>query len=264
MKRVLGISYSFPISSLEKEMDRYQKVEKPKPELPINENEIRITSQGLVRNYISYATNLLQERDGKEIVLKAMGQAISKTVAIAEIIKRRIPRLHQDITISSMRITDTFEPIEEGLETVEQTRHVSLISITLSTKELNKISPGYQAPSSVEQTQQQYDYHPQQLRPSPRQVHPVYNAGNGDSYGRGRARGRGRGRGWSRGGYASYQENGGYSNWGQGGRRRGGGNWGYRGAGYGRGRGGGGRGYGRGRGSGRMGNNYARDDGNQT
>lgn len=41
-------------------MDRYQKVEKPKPEAPINENEIRITSQGLVRNYISYATSLLQ------------------------------------------------------------------------------------------------------------------------------------------------------------------------------------------------------------
>ncbi|KAL2508013.1 Alba DNA/RNA-binding protein [Forsythia ovata] len=123
-------------------MDRYQKVEKPKPESPINENEIRITSQGLVRNYISYATTLLQERRGNEIVLKAMGQAISKTVAIAEIIKRRIPRLHQDTAISSVRITDTFEPIEEGLQTVEQTRHVSMISITLSTKELNKNSPG--------------------------------------------------------------------------------------------------------------------------
>ncbi|KAL3620965.1 hypothetical protein CASFOL_035877 [Castilleja foliolosa] len=41
-------------------MDRYQKVEKPKLETPVNENEIRITSQGLVRNYISYATSLLQ------------------------------------------------------------------------------------------------------------------------------------------------------------------------------------------------------------
>ena len=41
-------------------MDRYQKVEKPKPESPINENEIRITAQGAIRNYISYATSLLQ------------------------------------------------------------------------------------------------------------------------------------------------------------------------------------------------------------
>ncbi|GFP91054.1 ribonuclease p protein subunit p25-like protein [Phtheirospermum japonicum] len=123
-------------------MDRYQKVEKPKPETPVNENEIRITSQGLHRNYISYATSLLQERRVSEIVLKAMGQAISKTVVIAEIIKRRVPLLHQDTAISSVSITDTFEPIEEGLQIVEQTRHVSMISITLSTKELDKNSTG--------------------------------------------------------------------------------------------------------------------------
>lgn len=41
-------------------MDRYQKVEKPRPEEPIKENEIRVTAQGLIRNYISYATTLLQ------------------------------------------------------------------------------------------------------------------------------------------------------------------------------------------------------------
>ncbi|KAG7011318.1 hypothetical protein SDJN02_26222 [Cucurbita argyrosperma subsp. argyrosperma] len=68
-------------------MDRYQKVEKPKPESPINENEIRITSQGAIRNYITYASTLLQDKRVREIVLKAMGQAISKTVSIAEILK---------------------------------------------------------------------------------------------------------------------------------------------------------------------------------
>lgn len=42
-------------------MDRYQRVEKPKSEnTPINENEIRITTQGRMRNYITYATTLLQ------------------------------------------------------------------------------------------------------------------------------------------------------------------------------------------------------------
>ncbi|XP_055813047.1 uncharacterized protein LOC129882672 [Solanum dulcamara] len=194
-------------------MDRYQKVEKPKPELPINENEIRITSQGLVRNYISYANTLLQERHGKEIVLKAMGQAISKTVAIAEIIKRRMPRLHQDTAISSVSITDVWEPIEEGLLPVEQTRHVSMISITLSVQELYKNSAGYQAPSEVEQMKPRYNnYQPQLQQQLPRQTRAGYYAVNEDSYGRGQGRGRGRGRGWSRGGYGNYQENGGYSN----------------------------------------------------
>lgn len=42
------------------QMDRYQRVEKPRAEMPINENEIRITTQGRMRNYITYATTLLQ------------------------------------------------------------------------------------------------------------------------------------------------------------------------------------------------------------
>ncbi|THU71063.1 hypothetical protein C4D60_Mb08t31580 [Musa balbisiana] len=124
-------------------MDRYQKVEKPRPESAINENAIRITSQGIIRNYVSYATSLIQERRGREIVLKAMGQAISKAVAIAEIIKKRFPGLYQDTAISSVSITDVWEPIEEGLVPLETTRHVSMISISLSTRELNKNSPGY-------------------------------------------------------------------------------------------------------------------------
>lgn len=249
-------------------MDRYQKVDKPKPNIPISENEIRITSQGLFRNYISYATNLLQERRGREIVFKAMGQAINKTVAITENIKRRIPRLHQDTAISSVSIVDVWEPIEEGLLPVETSRQVSMISITLSTKELNKNSPGYQAPSYVEQSRPRQNYQQQ-----PRQARPVHYVVNEDSYvrGRGRGRGIGRGRGWSRGGYGNYQgnyegnyrgnyqENGGYSNWSRGGGL--GGGYGNRGTGYGRGRGGGGgRGYGRSRG--RMGG-YPMDGGNQ-
>ncbi|XP_039039301.1 ribonuclease P protein subunit p25-like protein [Hibiscus syriacus] len=237
-------------------MDRYQKVEKPKPESPINENEIRITSQGAIRNYINYAIALLQDKHVKEIVLKAMGQAISKTVAIAEILKKRVPRLHQDTAINSVSITDIWEPIEEGLVPVEMTRQVSMISITLSTKELNKNSVGYQAPHYAEQPKPQYHYQQQQ---PPKQARVPYNAVNEDSYGQGRGRGRGRGRGqsWGRGGYSNYgnyQDNGGYSNWGRGGGRERG--WGYRGAGYERGRGGGGRGYSRGRG--RMGGGRSR------
>ncbi|KAE8668782.1 Alba DNA/RNA-binding protein isoform 6 [Hibiscus syriacus] len=250
-------------------MDRYQKVEKPKPESPINENEIRITSQGAIRNYINYAIALLQDKHVKEIVLKAMGQAISKT--------KRVPRLHQDTAINSVSITDIWEPIEEGLVPVEMTRQVSMISITLSTKELNKNSVGYQAPHYAEQPKPQYHYQQQQ---PPKQARVPYNAVNEDSYGQGRGRGRGRGRGqsWGRGGYSNYgnyQDNGGYSNWGRGGGRERG--WGYRvlinhpianfdntsdvehsfqSAGYERGRGGGGRGYSRGRG--RMGGGRSR------
>ncbi|KAL0347469.1 UNVERIFIED_CONTAM: hypothetical protein Scaly_1762900 [Sesamum calycinum] len=164
-------------------MDRYQKVEKPKVETPIDENEIRITSQGRMRSYITYAMTLLQEKDSDEIVFKAMGRAINKTVTIVELIKRRIVGLHQITTIQSTDITDTWEPLEEGLQTLETTRKVSMVTITLSKKELDKSNIGYQPPIPADQvkvsTELDYD-------------------GEGSPLARGRGRG-GRGRGRPRG-----------------------------------------------------------------
>uniref|UniRef100_A0A7C9EFW7 DNA/RNA-binding protein Alba-like domain-containing protein n=1 Tax=Opuntia streptacantha TaxID=393608 RepID=A0A7C9EFW7_OPUST len=208
-------------------MDRYQRVEKPKEETPINENEIRITTQGRMRNYITYATTLLQEKGSDQIVLKAMGRAINKTVMIAELIKRRIIGLHQITSIGSTDITDMWEPLEEGLLPLETTRHVSMISITLSKKELNTSSVGYQCPIPEDQ-----------VRPS----NDVDNEeGSPNMGGRGRGgRGRGRGRG-SYNGSGDYYGGGFYVGRGYGGRGRGRGrsrNFRGRGRGYGQGSGG--------------------------
>ena len=68
----------------------------------------------------------------------------------AEIVKRRILGLHQDTKIGSVDITDTWEPLEEGLNRLETTRHVSVITITLSTEPLDSTSIGYQAPLEEE------------------------------------------------------------------------------------------------------------------
>jgi hypothetical protein len=62
---------------------------------------------------------------------------------IAESMQRRIANLHQNTAIGSTDITDLWEPLEEGLLPLETTRHVSMITITLSTKELDKTSTGY-------------------------------------------------------------------------------------------------------------------------
>ncbi|XP_010536430.1 PREDICTED: ribonuclease P protein subunit p25-like protein [Tarenaya hassleriana] len=218
-------------------MDRYQRVEKPKAETPIGENEIRITSQGRARNYITYAMTLLQEKGSNEVVFKAMGRAINKTVNIVELVKRRIAGLHQNTSIGSTDITDTWEPLEEGLLPLETTRHVSVITITLSKNELNTSSVGYQQPIPVELVKPspsvENDY---EGRGSPRGrggrgrgrgrssrgngfMNAEYEDGGWDhspGYGRGRGRGRGRGsRGRGRGGYSSgpqyeMQQDGGY------------------------------------------------------
>lgn len=82
------------------------------------------------------------EKQASEIILKAMGRAINKTVTIAEIIKRRIQGLHQITQIDSTDITDVWEPLEQGLDRVVTTRHVSSIQIILSTKQLDTTHVG--------------------------------------------------------------------------------------------------------------------------
>ncbi|XWS20913.1 hypothetical protein CRYUN_Cryun30bG0010100 [Craigia yunnanensis] len=217
-------------------MDRYQRVEKPKAETPIDENEIRITSQGRMRSYITYAMTLLQEKGSNEIVFKAMGRAINKTVTIVELIKRRIAGLHQITSIGSTDITDMWEPLEEGLLPLETTRHVSMITITLSKKELNTSSVGYQSPLPADQVKASIEIdHEGEGSPNARGrgrggrgrprsrgngfFSSEYEDGGWDrnrGYARGRGRGRGRGfRGRGRGGYNGpqfdRQQDGGYN-----------------------------------------------------
>ena len=49
----------FFIFFMVEKMDRYQRAEKPKANTPIDENEIQITNQGSMHNYITYDMSLL-------------------------------------------------------------------------------------------------------------------------------------------------------------------------------------------------------------
>ncbi|KAM0886396.1 hypothetical protein ACQ4PT_029721 [Festuca glaucescens] len=166
-------------------MDRYQRVEKPRKETPISDNEIRITALGRMRNYIGYGMSLLEENGHDEITIKAMGRAISKTVKVAELIKRRIAGLHQNTSTESIDITDTWEPLEEGLLPLETTRHVSMITLTLSKKALDTSSTGYQPPIPAEEVKPAFDYEHEGSFPTGR------GRGRGGRGGGRRGRGRG-------------------------------------------------------------------------
>lgn len=135
-------------------MDKYRRVEKNKATdaeaQPVAANEIRITQTGKVRSYISYANGLFADKQEQSVVLKAMGNAISKAVTVAEILKHRVAHLHQITQISSIETVDVYEPLEEGLDRIETKRHIPSISITLSLKQLNTSDPGYQSPIPVE------------------------------------------------------------------------------------------------------------------
>eukprot|EP00210_Caulerpa_lentillifera_P002219 g2132.t1 len=164
-------------------MEKFTRVDKKKEEIPIEENEVRVTAVGRLFNYVNYAASLYNEKGLKTLVLKGMGRAINKTVTLAEIIKRRVPGLHQVMNIGSVEITDTWEPKEEGLNDLEITRHVSVISITLSSDPPNDTThPGYQPPLP------------------PEEVKPLLDDDTEGTTAR-RGRGRGRGRGFGRGGW---------------------------------------------------------------
>jgi len=127
-------------------MEKYKRVQKPKE--PVAEDEIRITSMGRVTNYVTYALKLLQDQGKKSVTIKATGTAIDRAVHVAELLKRRYAGLHQVTRCGSKEVTDEFEPVEEGLERVTNTRIVSSIEITL-TQDITIIDakdPGYQAP----------------------------------------------------------------------------------------------------------------------
>ncbi|WRX21489.1 DNA/RNA-binding protein Alba-like - like 4 [Theobroma cacao] len=160
------------------------------------------------------------EKQVGEVVLKAMGQAISKTVAIAKIIKKRIPGLHQETSISSMSITDMWEPMEEGLVPYafrhsyvgDDLPSVPYFNLSVNQRAKQIISWIFrdQAPSHDQQNQYQSQQQQNQmhvpvtglLKTNPFAIGFVYLNSQGihhpDSYGRGRINGRGRGQGWGR------------------------------------------------------------------
>lgn len=130
--------------------DKYRVV--PRPKTPIREDEIRITSEGRLPRYVTYAARLFTEQNKKTVTIKATGNAISGAITLAEIVKRRFPNLHQINNIGVTTISDTFEPLEEGLDEVTRERDVPFLEITLTMEpgSVNIKLPGYQEP--IDQT----------------------------------------------------------------------------------------------------------------
>ena len=127
-------------------LDKYIKTTEKDENL--NQFEIRVKSNKETKYYVGYGLFMLQKQDSDCIIIKATGNAIPKAINIVEILKRRVEGLHQINRIKYVKVQDTYEPIEEGLDVVVVDRYLSLIEMTL-TKEIShktKMEPGYQEP----------------------------------------------------------------------------------------------------------------------
>merc|ERR1712203_350626 len=106
---------------------------------------------GSVSAYISRAGKVYGELNQPKVVITATGNALTKAVTAAEVIKRRFKGLHQISSLGSTEIVDEYEPIEEGLDKVTDTRSIPFIEIILSKEALDTKDKGYQAPIPEDQ-----------------------------------------------------------------------------------------------------------------
>lgn len=129
-------------------MDRYTKTSSVSSENQDTKEagNIYVKSGSKIRNIVSQAHEILQNKEEKKINLIGSGPSISKTITCAEIVKRKARGLHQLNTLYYTKVEDTWEPKEESLDKLLVTRRIPAISITLSKTPLDATQPGYQAP----------------------------------------------------------------------------------------------------------------------
>merc|ERR1711974_66668 len=159
----------------------YRKVIKPKEQLVKDEEEIRVTSAGSVSSYVSRAAKLFGEMEKVFVTVTATGNALTKAVTTTEVIKRRVKGLHQITKMENQEIVDEYEPLEEGLDKVTDTRSVPSLEIKLSKDPLDTKDKGYQAPLDESMVT---EVDPEELM---------------KARGRGKGRGKGKGKGKSKG-----------------------------------------------------------------
>ena len=70
----------------------YRKVKKERPKT--EENEIHITSKGMIRGYLGYGMRVLTKTDHKELIITSSGNSTVKMVILIEILKGLHGNLH--------------------------------------------------------------------------------------------------------------------------------------------------------------------------
>ncbi|ORX83543.1 hypothetical protein BCR32DRAFT_291944 [Anaeromyces robustus] len=102
-------------------------------------NELYITNQGKIKNYVNYGLNYLKDHSNEEpLIITGKGNAINKAVSVAEIIKRKVIEdlkrhdLIQENDIEIIKSKDTWTPIEDKLDKIVVTKNLPGIIIKLS------------------------------------------------------------------------------------------------------------------------------------
>ncbi|XP_070925018.1 ribonuclease P protein subunit p25-like protein [Macaca nemestrina] len=117
----------------------------PMPQLPPDTLEMRVRDGSKIRNLLGLALGGLEGGSARHVVFSGSGRAAGKAVSCAEIVKWRVPGLHQLTKLRFLQTEDSWVPAspDTGLDPLTVRRHVPAVWVLLS---LDPNECGYQPP----------------------------------------------------------------------------------------------------------------------
>ncbi|KAK6166619.1 hypothetical protein SNE40_023269 [Patella caerulea] len=136
-------------------MENYTQGESKEIATPVPFNEsadlmnMQVNKGSKIRNLMGYASARMKNEKIRQICWHGCGEAISKTITCAEIMKRQNKKLYQITHLRYKRLEEYWEPKMEGLEKLRVNKNIPEIFILLSKDGLNSSEPGYQDPGNI-------------------------------------------------------------------------------------------------------------------
>ncbi|XP_049630105.1 ribonuclease P protein subunit p25-like protein [Suncus etruscus] len=122
----------------------------PLAPLPPGTLEMRVREGSKLRNLLGLALGRLEAGGARHVVFAGAGRAAGKAVSCAEIVKRRVPGLHQLTKLRFLHTEDSWVPAapDAGLDPLTVRRHVPAVWVLLSRDPLDPDEAGYQPPGA--------------------------------------------------------------------------------------------------------------------
>ena len=85
-----------------------------------DDEELRVTAGSSISVHVARAAKVYNELSKDQAIIKASGNALTKAVMLAEVIKRRFKDMHQVTKFPSQEIADEYEPSDRGYQSPDQ------------------------------------------------------------------------------------------------------------------------------------------------
>ncbi|XP_038147130.1 ribonuclease P protein subunit p25-like protein [Cyprinodon tularosa] len=127
----------------------------PIPGLASDILHMRVKEGSKIRNLLRFATSRIQGEGEdssatavRQVVFTGLGRGITKTITCVEILKRKVPGLHQVSKLCYMKVNEVWEGPQQEVAGTTVERTVPAICILLSKDPVDPQELGYQPPQT--------------------------------------------------------------------------------------------------------------------